>query len=988
MKPRRITAIFAVAVLQHSLLSAQPASILPPCRLETLTSSDGSGTLCFTVDGRAGFHYTLQESNDLATWRDVTSFHSLGHVHTHPLLRTATPPTPDPTSPTAEPPSTVQTHTAAILLQPAPGGGTLACWNSFENQTLITVRLETTLDTAWPLIPLYFQDHGNFHLFARQPDFPLADPGPENPPLNGLDELLFETLAGHLPSMNTQVADSVATSRKAPPPAPSDPGSRLFVRLKVTTLDSDGDGVRDDIEYLLASQNHPLAHPFNPDVDGNGTPDGDQIDSDNDNTPDGRDIDPTDASDPGEILPITRFALFPIIGGRPLAISDNGTVLLENATWRAGDVKPVRGIGIAINDHDQILSLDSKTFETTGPDGKKKEIVKSVYYASKTHGGSAEPVADSAGYHAGHYTTFTSETRGLLSNDGVFTANSLLYGQEYDPDGHNAFRISNSGSANRLTRPPEIFFSFDEDLSWGYGKVIIRGNAVLGFPSVAVRDGKDESIVRALSSGIAFKYYNNQWQPDPRYDWAIDIAKDGTAIGRHERLNPRVPQDQKIPIIQINGQWTAFEKAVPEAESWIDETSLFLDMSPSGWAILRQGIETLYTSNGQLFIDPTYPDMNTGVLMPIRIKGVAPAGGAPEATGVDDVSIAAPDPGPAVGNKLWIMAPTGGSKTKLILETNASQSSPVKLSAPGIQFNNQPEATLTSAISTVEVSATDPTKSGQEIMATIKLGTAESVSQPIALKIMKSRTVKITIHPVASVRSGADPGDPDQPPEMPDPLPSESAIEAHMNSAYKTQMNASFDVTIRPVINLKWDVADNLNGAYDPHHHVTPGNRQLDFNTAVSGTEPDFIHNSLKDSDAHINIYYLGGGKIISKLVFDGYLQRLNAINYGIARNEDNVVFMDGNMDALDRVLLERDPTAERIHTITHECGHCIVGDGHPDQEGGPAPLKGLLPASAVSERVMVSGNNVRRPNHGRRFVKGEWDMAEIWLKRIIDDPN
>ena len=64
------------------------------------------------------------------------------------------------------------------------------------------------------------------------------------------------------------------------------------------------------------------------------------------------------------------------------------------------------------------------------------------------------------------------------------------------------------------------------------------------------------------------------------------------------------------------------------------------------------------------------------------------------------------------------------------------------------------------------------------------------------------------------------------------------------------------------------------------------------------------------------------------------------------------------------------------LTTIAHEVGHVIVGDGHPNKDGGgPAPL----PGTAHRERLMYS----LTPYHlsFTRLVKGEWDEAEAWFK-------
>jgi hypothetical protein len=70
------------------------------------------------------------------------------------------------------------------------------------------------------------------------------------------------------------------------------------------------------------------------------------------------------------------------------------------------------------------------------------------------------------------------------------------------------------------------------------------------------------------------------------------------------------------------------------------------------------------------------------------------------------------------------------------------------------------------------------------------------------------------------------------------------------------------------------------------------------------------------------------------------------------------------------------------IDTMMHELGHRMISEGHPDQGDGFAPLVG----TDRKWRLMASGE-VRSPG-ARLIVKKEWDRAEIWLKRVVDDPN
>jgi hypothetical protein len=61
------------------------------------------------------------------------------------------------------------------------------------------------------------------------------------------------------------------------------------------------------------------------------------------------------------------------------------------------------------------------------------------------------------------------------------------------------------------------------------------------------------------------------------------------------------------------------------------------------------------------------------------------------------------------------------------------------------------------------------------------------------------------------------------------------------------------------------------------------------------------------------------------------------------------------------------------MHTLAHEIGHVFLGEGHPEQGSGPAPL----PGTDHSKRLM----NSRTDSTARLLVKAEWDKAEEWLK-------
>jgi hypothetical protein len=272
--------------------------------------------------------------------------------------------------------------------------------------------------------------------------------------------------------------------------------------------------------------------------------------------------------------------------------------------------------------------------------------------------------------------------------------------------------------------------------------------------------------------------------------------------------------------------------------------------------------------------------------------------------------------------------------------------------------------------------------SGADIPVDLTFGETASLSQPIGVKVMKSRTVKVTMHLVTSLVD-------DKQPRPPSIRPDKTVIENYLNDVYRPQVNASFVLSTREA-SLRWDIAtsdDFKVSDPDDTDMVKPWNRSLDFKGGEVGPEEKIIDGALRDKDADINVYVLGGADMPGLYERDGKLHQATALGaYGFARREQNMVFIDGNADFWDDVL-NRDTVEENKRTIAHEIGHCIVGYGHPDEGSGPAPLPGLT-KKEHGPRLMVSGSNVRRPNIGRLLVKGEWDEAEIWFGTRLNGDN
>lgn len=233
------------------------------------------------------------------------------------------------------------------------------------------------------------------------------------------------------------------------------------------------------------------------------------------------------------------------------------------------------------------------------------------------------------------------------------------------------------------------------------------------------------------------------------------------------------------------------------------------------------------------------------------------------------------------------------------------------------------------------------------------MGSTETlVSLPIGIKTMKNRTVKVAVHTVASVV----PGKADNAPNL---LPTEAQIKAKLNEISGLQINAYFDVTMLPEEAVAFDVASAT--TYVPYHtfkagaHVpVPGNGTLDY---VSWSSPKAcLVTANRAGNYNLHVYLLGGATpiIIYRAAFEDPAelevneQALGLTNGSIGENccivdadRDAMIYdLDGYSTGYSLPAIDRKVDAV-VETIAHEIGHIIVGDGHPDDGGGDAPLLG-----------------------------------------------
>jgi hypothetical protein len=736
-----------------------------------------------------------------------------------------------------------------------------------------------------------------------------------------------------------------------------------------------------------------LADAFDPDKDKNGVVDGKQLDRDNDEVADAVDNAPQDATATAPLADVPRYAFFKTAGAGML-INDLGTALLRNSTWKGGSLLGLQGLGsgdsdtaMGLNNSDVIVGQMQRTLSEPG--APNMLTTGNCYWPGRSAGKKwvEGMVGNKMYYGIGSAANFH---HGYLSDDGQFACSSVFVTQR---DGHGYWErpadspidpldawqlpldaaakcipidragsdIGIAGSAGALkwgqrgnpeVEPGVIGMVYD-------GDTLLESSFV---PANVVADTRNPHLLFAMAANDGGSYFSlngGPWTPGGTYNHAIDIARDGSAVGYNQ-------PGLSLPIM-INLKWQDITRTAPGLpEIWrTDESSHLVDTSLNGWVLASRAAD-LENPN----------DDESGIMLPIKIEGTATTGSPREITGVDEISVrvenpdfGAPDGGKPVKDRLWVMAPVGGA-TQFTLKAPLNAETALELSGTGLKFNGAAKATLNQATNSITVTATDPAQSGQDVPLTLKFGDNESLSKPIGVKIMKARTVKVTVHPLGSI-VGTNSS------SAPSPIPEKTALEKYLNDTCEPQLNVKFSVTIAPLRNLEWDTANS--SEYEPGNPVRPGNGHLDWVQNGMRSEENKI-NTLRDGGADINIYLLTKAKLNRLEAKNaGGIVGYGRENRGFARREENIIFMDADVSLVDQAL-QRDPVEQQYSTMAHEIGHLFVGDGHPDQNQGPAPLKGLQPESAVSERLMVSADKAL-VHRGRRLVKGEWDAAETWLE-------
>jgi hypothetical protein len=180
-------------------------------------------------------------------------------------------------------------------------------------------------------------------------------------------------------------------------------------------------------------------------------------------------------------------------------------------------------------------------------------------------------------------------------------------------------------------------------------------------------------------------------------------------------------------------------------------------------------------------------------------------------------------------------------------------------------------------------------------------------------------------------------------------MPSKTSLEAWLDQVYGNQINAWFEVTYHAQTDYDYTPTGNQT-FMDPQLEGMAG--ETAYSVPIDVPLRIFIIDAELYETAPA-MFALAG--IASVATSSGFV--INHHPSGAPRNEQ-----------------------EMNEVIAHELGHLLLGGGHPDENGGFAPLYG----TNRSNRLMCSGYN-RTPG-AKLLVKTEWDRAESWLRNALNE--
>ena len=875
-----------------------------------------------------------------------------------------------------------------------PSINTVVSWVSLDHGGPVNMLLAQTMISGWNQMPFFWERYGNYNFFIG-PQMQTIPPPEENPTLDTQDAAMFAQMETSFPAMNQAIADSIARARITPPPAPSDPNSRKFWRVKVDwSIDTDEDGSPDWAEFEIAARGTGVlvtgvrGDAFNADTNGDGIPDGDQLDADLDGTADRKDFDPSDSTATFEITPLPRYALFPITNAQPdpfwpnpLQINDQGTVLYSNGTWTGGTWTPLIGAtnqgeagvvvqAASINDHGEIIGCHTGMFDENGQVIAGPIPGNLVYWSNPHVPCGILAVGEDHPWIGRLLMSYPGSPGVQFSNDGRLLGfnQKVLLDEERTPvstslDGTFLWTLPGLGrTPGKVAVPLYEGGVLDQDHYWGWPIATLPDGSERLYseedeinPPGTIQNlhlGPNGELIANFRNGVDTRVYKDGvWLPSPTYAKAIDISSDGIAIGRGD-TGP-------VAAILLGNEWLDITRTSPDIPAlWKERSVSMLDITPGGWILAQRSTNGVHEN---------------AVLLPIRVEGRYTRSETfsdgthltdRQAVGVDDFSIGSNAPGEAVKDRIWIMAPKGEYGI-VKFDAPLSESTPLKISAAGVNFAGQSEITISENSDPFDIHATTSESTSQDIALTLKMNTTESISRPIGLKIMKNRVVRVNVFKICR-RHG-----PDGYFDLPGLVPTQAAITAHLNDIFKPQINVTFDVLlVNQEVALPWDLNDDqiLN---------TPGPAAYsDEQTAILDALPGNVRNP------DITILIVGSQKNNGTVVGLDLHPDGSGAAYGITNRTGTPAHQGPTCWILGEFFQKQTGPSAQIDTMAHEIGHVFTDYGHPNSltDKGPAPLPGTETHSHF--RLMSLGPN--SSSLSRLLVKGEWDKAEEWLNEIL----
>jgi len=298
------------------------------------------------------------------------------------------------------------------------------------------------------------------------------------------------------------------------------------------------------------------------------------------------------------------------------------------------------------------------------------------------------------------------------------------------------------------------------------------------------------------------------------------------------------------------------------------------------------------------------------------------------------------------------MAPSISGSTKLSIEAPLNSATPLKLSAAGITFDAASEQVLSGPETTFNVESMGTSvASGTEALMDLHLGTVLSASKPIGVKVMKARTLNVTIYKIARIVNP-------NITQHPDLVPTAQAITKHLNRIFEPQINVTFNVNmVDAEIAVPWDISGEgyLNSAPPDQHS---NEQQLILNEVNNLPAPNPAPN--------ITVMLIGSGKKIDTQGSSLGLTNRNLHTCWVLGS--SIVGYRNEQDVLD--------------TLGHEVGHVLVGYGHPSED--PGEEKGLVPLPGTKHSLRLMCKGKVSTTSSKILVKGEWDEADRWIKGEI----